>query len=143
LLPEAEAFTRDADLGGVVELAGARPHAEVLAAMAEADVFVLHSRVAGNGDEEGLPLAILEAMARGCAVLSTRHAGIPEAVAHGESGLLTEENDVEGMAEAWKQLAVDAALRRRLGQGARHAVEQGFTWEHERANLRRLLQLEP
>jgi glycosyltransferase involved in cell wall biosynthesis len=143
LLPEARAYVREASLEASVELCGARPHPEVLAAMSEADVFVQHSRVAANGDEEGLPLAILEAMARGCAILSTRHAGIPEAVVHGEGGLLAEENDVEGMREAWERLAEDGALRRRLGAGARTAVERGFTWEHERANLRGLLRLKP
>ena len=58
-----------------------------------------HSITASNGDTEGLPVGILEAMATALPVISTRHSGIPEAVEDGITGFLVEEHDVRGMAE--------------------------------------------
>lgn len=123
-----------------VELRGARPHAEVLDAMREADVFCQHSVIdPETGDEEGVPVAILEAMAHGLPVVSTRHAGIPEAVEHGVTGLLVDEGDVDGMSAALRELAVDPGLRERLGAAGRLAVGQRFSWDRERQCLLSLL----
>ena len=63
--------------------------------MAKSDIFVHHSSTAANGDQEGIPNAILEAMSMELPVLSTYHSGIPEAVIHNENGLLCNENDIE------------------------------------------------
>jgi glycosyltransferase involved in cell wall biosynthesis len=123
-----------------VQLLGARPASEVLAAMASADVFCQHSVVdPRTGDEEGLPVAILEAMAHALPVVSTRHAGIPDAVIDGETGLLVDEGDVDAMAAGLVALARDPALRRRLGAAGRARVQARFTWARERDALRRLL----
>ena len=79
--------------------------------MLECGVFVQHSITnPENGDEEGLPAAIQEAMAHGMAVVSTRHAGIPEAVVEGQTGLLVDEGDVEGMARAFLQVTSSASV---------------------------------
>jgi colanic acid/amylovoran biosynthesis glycosyltransferase len=119
-----------------VELPGARPHDEVLAAMRDADVFVQHSVTDDkSGDEEGLPVAILEAMAHGLPVVSTRHAGIPEAVVEGLSGFLVDEHDVDAMAEHLSVLAADPDLRHRFGAAGRQIVLDRFTWDAERAGL--------
>ncbi|MCW2673280.1 MAG: GDP-mannose-dependent alpha-(1-6)-phosphatidylinositol monomannoside mannosyltransferase [Frankiales bacterium] len=129
--------------GLTVELPGAQPHGEVLAAMRDADVFAQHSVTdAATGDEEGLPVAILEAMAHGLPVVSTRHAGIPEAVVEGVTGFLVDEGDVDAMADRLATLAADGALRQRFGAAGRQIVLDRFTWAAERAGLLAVLQLQ-
>ena len=79
--------------------------------------------------------AIQEAMAQGMAVVSTRHAGISEAVEHGVSGLLVEERDVEAMAEEMGRVANDTALCTRLGSSAHLKAKDLYSWPAERARL--------
>lgn len=68
---------------------------EIINQMENATVFVHHSITAPNGDQEGIPNSVIEAMAMELPILSTFHSGIPEAVEHNVNGLLCEENDVE------------------------------------------------
>lgn len=69
---------------------------EVVTLMREADVFLHHSVTAENGDQEGIPTVIMEAMASGLTVVSTYHAGIPELIKDKETGYLVMEKDVDG-----------------------------------------------
>ena len=68
---------------------------EIIKELDKSDIFVHHSLTAADGDQEGIPNAILEAMSMQMPVLSTYHSGIPEAVVHNENGLLCGENDIE------------------------------------------------
>jgi len=81
-----------------VTLHGALPHDRVREMLARTEVFVQHSLTDAKGNTEGLPTSIQEALAAGCIVLSTRHAGIPEAVIEGETGYLVAEHDEVGFA---------------------------------------------
>lgn len=130
--------------GGVpVDLRGAQPHAVVREAMRDADLFAQHSVTdAVTGDEEGLPVAVLEAMAHALPVVSTQHAGIPDAVVEGVTGLLVDEGDVDAMADHLARLAADADLRQRLGAAGRQRVQERFSWAGERAGLLALLGLD-
>src|SRR5205823_4306575 len=83
--------------------------------MRQARAFVQHSVEASTGDCEGLPVGILEAGASGLPVIATRHAGIPEAVVDGETGVLVAEKDVRGMAHAMAHLLKSPELAGRLG----------------------------
>ncbi|MEM1344317.1 MAG: glycosyltransferase [Pseudomonadota bacterium] len=130
-------------LEGRVTLHGSRPHAEVQRLMAEAAVFAQHSVEAPDGDIEGLPVAVLEAMAAAVPVLATRHSGIPEAVAEGETGLLVDEHDVEAMAEALCRLLGDPTQARAMGVAGRARVMERFSNEISLAGLRRILGLTP
>lgn len=85
--------------------------------------FVQHSVVADNGDSEGTPLAVLEAMASGVPVVATAHAGIADVVTHGEQGLLCAEQDVEAMAAHLLTLVDDPELAGRMGRAGRARVE--------------------
>jgi len=124
---------------GRVTLAGALPHAEMLRQVAEADIFLQHSITDPHtGDQEGAPVAILEAMARGVPVVSTRHSGIPYLVEHGVTGLLSDEGDVVAMGENLARLANDSGLRRSMGDAARGAAVN-FTWQLEQSLLMGLL----
>jgi len=109
-----------------VQLVGEMDQGGVRDAMRDADIFVAPSVVAEDGDMEGVPVSIMEAMACGLPVVSTRHSGIPELVHDGESGYLVRERDPLALARALTRLAGDAALRARMGVAGRHAVQRGY-----------------
>ena len=98
MLEPLRAMVTAAGMGARVRLHGALPHEEVREMLARAQVFVQHSLTDAKGNTEGLPTSIQEALASGCIVLSTRHAGIPEAVIEGETGYLVAERDEPGFA---------------------------------------------
>ncbi|MEX2195997.1 MAG: glycosyltransferase [Thermoleophilaceae bacterium] len=91
--------------------------------LAAFDAFVLPSLW------EGLPIAVLEAMAAGLPVVSTTVNGIPEAVEHEESGLLVPPSDPPALADAIERVAADADLRARMGEAGRRRYEERFTLE--------------
>lgn len=144
LYSAVEQFVKVMGLENHVDLHRSLAHGEVLALFQKADIFLQHSRVdPDSGDEEGLPLSILEAMARGVPVVSTRHAGIPEAVIEGECGMLSDENDQKAMAENILRLAEDSELRSRMGLEARKRAASQYSWEREKTQLLELLALPP
>lgn len=98
MLAECRQFVAAEGLAGRITLHGALPHDAVRARLAGAEVFLQHSLTDAKGNTEGLPTSIQEALASGCIVISTRHAGIPEAVIEGETGYLVEERDEAGFA---------------------------------------------
>lgn len=141
--PLHEACSRLARTLGIerqVEFLGVRSHAEVASRMASARAFVQHSITALSGDSEGTPVAVLEAQASGLPVVSTRHAGIPEVVQHGHTGVLVDEGDVDGMAEAMIRLAQDPESAARMGAAGRERICAEFSMEKSIANLWRILQ---
>lgn len=93
------------------------PEMDVL--MSNADVFVHPSVVAKNGDKEGIPGTIVEAMASGLPVISTFHAGIPSVIEDGATGFLVNEWDIDALAQKMLLLAENAALRERIGRAAK------------------------
>ena len=95
--------------------------------MADSDIFVLNSRVGASGDMEGMPVSLLEAMSMQLAVVSTRHAGIPEAIDDGNNGLLVNEKDNDALGAAFEKLIVSEEFRKRLGVEARRTVVNRFT----------------
>jgi glycosyltransferase involved in cell wall biosynthesis len=131
-------------LAGHISLLGARTNAEVLDRLRDADIFVQHSITdRSSGDEEGLPVAILEAMAAGLPVIATVHAGIPEAVEDGTTGYLVEEGDVDGTTERIVYLARHPEVRSRMGRAGWRAARDRFSWARERAELLRVMSLAP
>lgn len=97
LRDRCERLAADLGVADRVVFDGAQTHDAVCAALAEAQVFLQHSVTGKRGNTEGLPTAIQEALAAGCIVISTRHAGIPEAIDDGQNGWLCEEHDLAGM----------------------------------------------
>jgi len=97
--------------------------------MAGARAFVQHSLRAADGDSEGTPVSILEAQASGLPVVATRHAGIPEVVLDGETGLLVAERDVDAMAAAMLRLLREPAYAGTMGAAGRRRVQELFTAE--------------
>jgi colanic acid/amylovoran biosynthesis glycosyltransferase len=136
LLPAAQQFVIACRLEGRVRLHGAGGDDVKSLLTRECGVFLQHSLTdPQTGDEEGLPAAIQEAMAQDMAVISTRHAGIPEAIEDGVSGLLVEEKDVAAMAEAMLRVANDPALSARLGAAAHAKAMHLYSWPAEQARL--------
>ncbi len=136
LFDQARDFVRTHGLTNIVTLYGVQSHDFVMRRMREADVFIQHSVTdAQTHDQEGLPVAVLEAMAHTLPVVSTIHAGIPEAVAHGETGWLVAEHDTSGMAQNILSLAADGEQRLRFGMAGWMRVKERFSWEAEREKL--------
>jgi glycosyltransferase involved in cell wall biosynthesis len=142
LFPAAQQFVRAFNLGTTVTLHGGQPSAIVHQLMREADIFLQHSITDPlTGDEEGLPVSILEAMAHGLPVLTTRHGGIPEAVLDGTTGYLVAEGDSSAMAERLAILARNPSLRRQMGYAAWRRAKDDYAWEKERLDLLKLIGL--
>ena len=121
-----EALRRDLELESCVTLAGPLNRDDVQREIDACDLFILTSVTAADGDEEGIPVVLMEAMASGAPVISTRHSGIPELVRDAETGLLTDEGDAGAVADAVERLASDPALARALAASARRHVEDEF-----------------
>jgi glycosyltransferase involved in cell wall biosynthesis len=113
-------------LSGAVELRGALPHQEIPAVLAGATAMVLPSVTSRDGQMEGIPVALMEALAAGVPVVSTRLSGIPELVRDGETGLLVPERDPGALAAAMERLARDPALCASLAEEGRRAVRERF-----------------
>ena len=113
-------------LKDVLSMPGAKPQEHVRALLARAAVFVMPSVRTPGGNQDGIPVALMEAMASGAAVVATTVSGIPELVVDGENGLLVPPDDPRALADAIARLLGDAALRRRLGAAARETVARAF-----------------
>jgi colanic acid/amylovoran biosynthesis glycosyltransferase len=116
-------------IDGQVEFPGRQTHSQVAEWLRGARAFVQHSVVTTYGDSEGTPVGILEAGASGLPVVSTRHAGIKEAVLSGKTGFLVDELDITGMANAMKSLALEPALAGQMGAQARRHVGDHYSME--------------
>jgi colanic acid/amylovoran biosynthesis glycosyltransferase len=117
-----------ADLGIADELSfpGFLPQTELRALYAESHFFLHPSELGTDGDQEGVPNSMLEAMASGLPILATLHGGIPEAVEHGVSGFLVDERDHAALANAMIALARDEPLLAAVSQAAAARVRGGF-----------------
>ena len=115
-----EALSARLGISGQIRFLGAQAHHATLAEVAQADVFVLASFA------EGLPVALMEAMALGVPCVSTTIAAIPELIEDGENGFLVSPSNVEALSGALRSLAKDKDLRRKLGQQARVTVEARY-----------------
>ena len=113
-------------LDGAIRFLGPQPSDVVDAAYQRCAMVVLPCRVAANGDRDGMPTVILEAMARGLPVISTDVVGISEAVRPGRTGLLVPPDDPAALAAAIDELLRDAALRVRLGAAGRDLVSRRY-----------------
>lgn len=105
---------------------GRKPQADVKALLARADLFVLASTIAGDGDRDGLPNVLMEAQATGVACVSTAVSAIPELIRDGETGRLVPPDDPAALATAIADLARDDALRERFGEAGFRRVRESF-----------------
>ena len=139
MLEEAKGLVRQQSLTTQVRFSGVLPPTEIAALMRQVRGFVQHSLVAPDGDSEGSPVAVMEAQLSGLPVVATRHAGIPEVVMDGSTGILVEEGDVQAMANAMAQLVRNPQLAARLGAAGQERMSLNFTVEHHLAAVSALL----
>ena len=122
---ELEALAASENVGGQVVFRGSMPQVELLGELAEAEVFALSPVVLDNGDRDGIPNVLLEAMAAGVPVVAAAVSGIPEVVVDGSTGRLVPEGRPDALADALQELFTEDGLRVRLAERARaFALEQ-------------------
>ena len=114
------------DLGDVVQLMGSRTQNEVARSLSEAAVVVLPSIVASDGQMEGIPVALMEAMAAGRPVVASSLSGIPELIENGVEGYLTTPGDERELAAAMESLLADRATAAAMGARGQRRVAEHF-----------------
>lgn len=120
-----------------VQLVGALPHEQVIAQYQDATVFALPAILGKDGDRDGIPNVILEALSMGLPVVSTAHSGIPEVIEEGINGLLVPPEDAKALSIALERLICDPEMRNAFGKAGRQIVADQFNPEK---NARRLLE---
>ncbi len=138
--PRIEELIAKHGLGASVELAGTVLQEQLRAHLDAADVFALPCVRAENGDMDGVPVSMMEAMAMEIAPVSTRLSGIPDLVEHESCGLLAEPGDAVGLADVLQRLIEDPLLRERLGRAARQKVAAEFEVDRCAAELAEIFQ---
>ncbi len=126
---EREALKRQAETLGIadyVEWLGAQPQQTVLNRLRESDLFVLASKIAEDGDRDGLPNVLMEAQSQGLAVLSTAVSAVPELILDGETGALVQPGDVPALTAALARLIADPDLRDKYGKAGEARVRSDF-----------------
>ena len=129
-----------AGLKEMVSMPGFKPQEEIRQALNDADIFLLPSKTAADGDMEGIPVALMEAMAVGLPVVSTYHSGIPELIQNNISGWLVSENDADELAATLLRLSrgdIDVAP---VVAAARHKVETEFNQHIAYGELAKILE---
>jgi glycosyltransferase involved in cell wall biosynthesis len=129
LLPDLKRRAGQLGLNDRIEWRGAQPQEKVLALYRQADLFVLASRIADDGDRDGLPNVLMEAQSQGVAVLATRTSGIPELIDDGATGMLVEAGDSGALARGLETLIRQPALRQRLGEAGYRRIQAQFDME--------------
>jgi len=137
--PPMEALARELGLWDHIRFAGGQPHRELANFYAACRIFVMPSIVARSGDTEGMPVALLEAMAAGRPVVATSVGGIPEVVIPGRTGLLVEPESSNALAAAVAELLDSPDQAQRMGELARRWVRRRFDWENVAAGYGNLL----
>ncbi len=134
-LERFRSFVAARGLSGTVELPGALPLRENLEGMSRCAVLAMPSVRAQDGDMDGIPTVLVEAMCMGTPVVSTRLSGIPELVEDGVSGILTEPGDAAALASALALVMDDRVRASELGEAGRHRVRGEFTVERQAGRM--------
>lgn len=124
--------------GDCIALAGWRPQDEVLRAMDSAHILLAPSVTASSGDQEGIPVALMEAMAMGLPVVSTFHSGIPELVENGVSGSLVPPRDWKALEDALHGLISAPGTWPAMEKSAREKVEREYNIKRQVRRLEKL-----
>lgn len=136
--PGLRAMVERHGLGGQIHLPGTVPQEEVARRLRGCDIFIHPGVTDAEGACDVLPVVLLEAMAAGKPVISTRLGGVPEAVADNETGLLVEPGDPDALARAVFAMLADHDMRRRFGHAARSKVDREFSIHQKAAELQAL-----
>jgi len=136
--PSLRALARELGIVDQISFGGFLEREQLEEAYRRHHLFVHPSRTTPEGDREGIPNSVLEAMAYGLPVISTRHSGIPEAITDGQDGLLVEHPDPPSLATAIRQLIENPSLYERLSRNAHDTVLKRFSLAANAAALETL-----
>ena len=125
-------------LADAVHFLGERSRETIIQALHSSDVFVLTPTVTEDGDRDGIPNVLVEAMACGLPVVSTSAGGIPELITHSENGFLTAPGDVASIENHIATLLDSPKLRQQMGVAARRTVESGYDVNMAAERLQRI-----
>lgn len=123
---ELQRLIQELNITDKVKLLGWKQQQEIAELLAQAHIFMAPSVTSKNGDREGIPVSLMEAMACGMPILSTMHSGIPELVEDGKSGFLVAERDADALAEKLKYLVQNPEIWREMGTAGRECVEKYY-----------------
>jgi colanic acid/amylovoran biosynthesis glycosyltransferase len=126
LREELEQLIRELDASNRIKLLGGKEQEGVINLMEESDLLLAPSVTAKNGDSEGIPVVLMEALAMGLPVISTLHSGIPELIKDGETGFLVPERDVDALAEKLVFVIDNQNIWRSITENGRKFVEQNY-----------------
>lgn len=126
LKKELIALSKKLDISDNVEFYGPAGNEEVLKLITESTMFILPSVIADNGDRDGIPTSLIEAMYLKTPVISTTVSGIPELIENGVEGYLVEPGNVDQLANKCEQLLKDASLCKKMGENGKHKVCNSF-----------------
>ena len=124
-----------------VELLGVKKPSEISNYLKQSKIFVQHSRRTKTGDSEGTPVSVLEASSTGLPIVSTKHAGIKEAVVHGKTGYLVDEGDYQMMAEFIIRLLEDQSSVKDFGAAARQHMIDNYSMSKQIRGIQVILNI--
>jgi len=125
-LDDLKGYAEELGITERLDFLGSVPQKRIMELIEASDVFVLPSVPVSDGDIDGIPVSLMEAMAMGCPVVSTYVSGIPELITDEKSGLLVQPNDPKALAMAIERLAKDQELYTLVADGGRREVEDNF-----------------
>lgn len=140
LLEESKALSQELGIDHKVNFAGVLPSEQISVLLRQSCCFVQHSVTPPDGDMEGTPNTILEAAAAGLPVVSTRHAGIKEAVIDGKTGYLVDEYDTAAMTDSMMKILASPAAAMAMGQEGRKHILQHYALPDRIARLNSILE---
>jgi glycosyltransferase involved in cell wall biosynthesis len=135
---ELERLASEQGIGSEVVFRGPIPHDEVFTWLEGLDLFVLACRRDDQGDQDGIPVVLMEAMAAGIPVISTHISGIPELIEDGISGMLAKPNDPKSLSQKIKDVVTNPSMASSLAVAARSRIREEFDVD---VNAERLLNL--
>jgi glycosyltransferase involved in cell wall biosynthesis len=135
LLSELQKFARELGVADCVSFTGFISQEQLREIYYRSHIFLHPSQTGRDGNQEGIPNSMLEAMATGLPVFATEHGGIPEAIENGVSGLLVPERDDEALARALLNAAQDPGLLSRIGPTGAGAVRKKFDLQQQAQRL--------
>ncbi|MDJ0567876.1 MAG: glycosyltransferase [Pleurocapsa sp. MO_192.B19] len=129
LKQDLEQLIEQLNVGDNVKLLGWRQQQEVASIIEQAHIVLAPSVTSSDRDCEGIPVSLMESMAKGLPVISTYHSGIPELIEDGVSGYLVPERDIADLAEKIEYLIVNPEIKQKMGQAGRKRVETDYNIE--------------
>jgi len=134
-LDELRSFARELQIASSVDFGGFVSQEKLRELFCSSHLFLHPSETAPDGNQEGVPNSMLEAMSTGLPVFATRHGGIPEAVEHNISGILVEERDYESLGDALIDCAKDSVRLAAMGRAASESVAKNFNQAEQTRRL--------